>query len=77
MEEAQLESFAALADVCYGFGDVSVLGAFFEGGEDVIGTLDDGGGHSCQFGHMNTETMLRTASHELAEEDDFSVDLTH
>ena len=39
----------------------------------MVCTFDDGSRHACQFGYVDTKTMLRTASYEFAQEDDLSV----
>ena len=45
--------------------------------QDDVGALDDAPGHSRNLGHMDTKAVLRAALLELAQEDDFAVDLLH
>ena len=43
----------------------------------VLGTLHDRARHTRYFSHMNTERVLRSAAHQLAQEDNLAVKLLH
>ena len=45
--------------------------------QHLVSPLNDAGGHTCQFGHVDTEAMFATAACKFAQENDLTVSLAH
>ena len=54
---------------------VAVVG--FELRQHLIGTVNDAAGHTCEFRHMNTETVLAAALFEFAHKHHLAIDFLH
>lgn len=69
LEEAQLDTFPLVPDVCHIFLDVSVgVAVVLELFQDFGRAFDDGFGQSCHLSYLDTERVVRAAFYQFAEE---------